>query len=85
MDIILAIGIGLVIFGAGLFNKRWAGWLSFFAFFPYWLAAVGGILGFPAEQASSGIICGQIMGTYLTGVALGWIPQLIIGKLSAHH
>jgi hypothetical protein len=80
MDLGLSIGIGLVILGIGLYSKKWAGLVSIFAFFPYLLAAVMGILGF--DFSGAGSVGGQIAGTYLLGVGLGWLPHFIANKKS---
>ncbi len=82
MDLGLSIGVGLMIFGVGLYSRKWAGWLSFFGVFPFWAGAASGILGFMFDSAAIPGI--TIIVTYGLGVALGWIAHFIIGKLPAN-
>ena len=65
MDIGLSIGIGLMIFGIGLYSRKWAGWLSFLGFFPFAVGAVSGILGFIFDSAIAPGL--SITGTYMLG------------------
>jgi hypothetical protein len=89
MDLGLSIGIGLIILGIGLYSRKWAGLVSFFGFFPFWFAGMTGILGIKVDPDAAGlalrILGGEIIVTYLVGVALGWLPHLIIGKISAQN
>jgi hypothetical protein len=80
MDIGLSIGIGLIILGIGLYNKKWAAQVSFYGFFPFWLAGMTGILGTKIDSGTAGqaaVMCIGFLMTYLLGLALGWLPHFI--------
>jgi hypothetical protein len=85
MDLGLSIGIGLVILGIGLYSGKWAALVSFFGFIPFWLAGMTGILGITIDPEAAGqaarILSGDILVTYLVGVALGWLPHFIKSKI----
>jgi hypothetical protein len=85
MDLGLSIGIGLVILGIGLYSRKWAALVSFFGFIPFWLAGMTGILGIKIDPGAVDqavrILSGEILVTYLVGVALGWLPHIIKSKI----
>jgi hypothetical protein len=86
MDLGLSIGIGLVILGIGLYSRKWAALVSIFAFFPFWLAGITGILGIKIDPGAAGqavsLLSGKILVTYLVGVGLGWLPHFIKNKMA---
>jgi hypothetical protein len=92
MNFSLAFWVGVAIFIIGLFNKKLAGWITFLGFLPFWLAATAGVIGVAlnpstANTAAANImdqgtkmVFDEIVGTYIVGTAIGWIPQLFMSK-----
>ncbi len=82
MNFWVSLWIGVVIAVVALLNRKWAIIITLAGFIPFWLMAYTGIIGPSADLATqrSKMMFDEIVGTYIAGIAFGWIPVLLFGR-----